>query len=65
VTLARWLLQTMAKGGIPAEGPIRVLHPDPPLGSDEISVLEDIATLSGVEGRLEVMTPRGLAARGG
>jgi hypothetical protein len=65
LTLARWLIQKMANGGVPAEGPIRVLHPDPPLGVDEIAVLEDIATLSGAAGRLEVMTPRGLAARGG
>ena len=62
VTLASWL------GGVavlPVDGPIRVLHPDPPLGQDEMAVLEEIAALAGFGGRLEIMTPRGLAARGG
>lgn len=62
VTLVDWI------GGhdpLPASGPVRVLHPDPPLGRDELSVLEDIAQLAGLGKRLEIMTPRGLAARGG
>ena len=49
---------------LPPGGPLRVLHPDPPLGRDEVAVLEDIAALAGAGGRLEVMTPKGLAARG-
>lgn len=62
VTLGDWI------GGLdslPAAGPVRVLHPDPPLGRDELSVLEDIAQLAGLSKRLEIMTPKGLAARGG
>ncbi len=61
VTLAAWL----RKNPPPDDGtPIRVLHPDPPLGPDELDALVDIAALAGAKGRLEVMTPRGLAARG-
>jgi hypothetical protein len=62
VTLTSWLA---AGDVVPPDGPVRVLHPDPPLGRDEMAVLEDIAELAGFGGRLEIMTPRGLAARGG
>jgi hypothetical protein len=62
VTLASWLLGSPS---LPAEGPVRVLHPDPPLGRDEADVLDQIAQLAGLGGRLEIMTPRGLSARGG
>jgi hypothetical protein len=61
LTLASWL----GSDAVPADGPVRILHPDPPLGRDELRVLEDIAELAGFGGRLEIMTPRGLAARGG
>jgi hypothetical protein len=63
LTLSSWLLECRAR--LPAEGWIRVLHPDPPLGPVELEALEGIATLSGLKNRLDVMTPRGLAARGG
>lgn len=65
LTFARWLREAVAHESLPDAGPIRVLHPDPPLGPDELEVLSDIASLTGVEDRLEVLTPRGLAARGG
>lgn len=61
ITLAEWLRTT----GLPSgDGPLRILHPDPPLGPDELDALAVLAELAGLEGRLEVMTPRGLAARG-
>lgn len=47
------------------EGDLRILHPDPPLGPDETRVLEQIASLAGIKGKLDIMTPRLLAARGG
>jgi hypothetical protein len=61
VTLAVWLRKNP-----PADDdtPVRILHPDPPLGPDELDALAALAALAGAEGRLEVMTPRGLAARG-
>lgn len=60
LTFAAW----MRDKALPPDGPLRVLHPDPPLGRDEVAVLEDIAALAGAGGRLEIMTPKGLAARG-
>lgn len=44
--------------------PIIVLHPDPPLGDDESDVLTEIGRLSGLNGPLRFLTPRGLAAHG-
>jgi len=41
------------------------LHPDPPLGFDEKAVLEQMLSFGGLEGKLDVMTPRQLAGRGG
>lgn len=42
-----------------------VLHPDPPLGRDELQTLDELAKLCGLGDKLEVLTPRGLAIRGG
>lgn len=44
---------------------LRVLHPDPPLGPDERAVLEDLAAFGGLKGKLDLLTPRLLASRGG
>ena len=44
--------------------PIIVLHPDPPLGHDEIEVLLQIARLAQLQGPIEFLTPRGLATHG-
>ncbi len=63
LTLAGWL--TEAVGGLDAGEDVRVLHPDPPLGPVERDALSQIAGLSGLGDRLDIMTPRGLAARGG
>jgi len=41
-----------------------ILHPDPPLGPNETDVLRDLAALCGIANGFEVLTPRGLAARG-
>jgi hypothetical protein len=45
--------------------PVVVLHPDPPLGRDELETLAELARLCGLGDRLEILTPRGLAIRGG
>ena len=63
-TLAAWIEAEKAEGRSGQEQ-VRILHPDPPLGADERLVLEQIAGLSGLAGRVEIMTPRMLAARGG
>ncbi len=66
LTFVRWLLDALQQGALPREGePIRVLHPDPPLGQDEVVVLQEMVQLAGHSGVLDVMTPRMLAARGG
>jgi len=65
ITFARWLNESCRAGTLPRRGPLRVLHPDPPLGVDEVAALDDIIAVSRFEGKLELLTPRGLAARGG
>ena len=66
ITFAHWLQEERAAGRRRA-GPvdIRILHPDPPLGPEERKVLNEMAKLMGIEGSVDVMTPRALAARGG
>jgi len=66
ITLTKWLETAKAKGELPPKDQaLVVLHPDPPLGPEERTALQDILTLAGVESPLDVMTPRSLAARGG
>ena len=61
-TLAHWLKSRPASE-TPSTAPLRVLHPDPPLGPDEKSVLDDIAKLLKLP-PLDILTPLLLAARG-
>ncbi len=60
VTMLHWLQTTPDN-----DEPLLVLHPDPPLGPDELRVLEELAATAGIDARLEITTPRGLATRGG
>jgi hypothetical protein len=65
VTLAQWMEDnTGRERSLLGDGPVRILHPEPPLGPDEREVLLQMATLMGHYGTLDVMTPRALAARG-
>ena len=63
-TLVNWLRAHAPADGAAEPPALRVLHPDPPLGPDERSVLDGIAALRGGPA-LDIMTPRLLAARGG
>jgi hypothetical protein len=63
-TFAEWL-DTKVDRRAKATEPIIVLHPDPPLGDDELHVLVQIGRLSGLTGPFEFLTPRGLAVHGG
>lgn len=63
VTFTAWLDAMGAELG--DDEPLVVLHPDPPLGPDELEALGELGRLCGLAGRLEVLTPRGLAIRGG
>jgi hypothetical protein len=66
LTLIQWLEEARAGGSLPAgTDPLRIIHPDPPLGTDEAAVLQQIVSFGGVAGELDVMTPRQLAGRGG
>jgi len=66
LTLLQWLETAKELGNLPEDGSVvRVLHPDPPLGADEILVLEQVVSLSRENCTLDIMTPRLLAARGG
>jgi hypothetical protein len=65
-TLAQWLEEAKRNHALPNAGEaLRILHPDPPLGAAEKAVLEQMLSFGGLAGRLDVMTPRQLAARGG
>lgn len=62
-TFADWL--TAIDRDAKRDEPLIVLYPDPPLGDDERDVLTQIARLSGLNGPLNFLTPRGLAVHGG
>jgi len=64
LTFVDWIHQARSEEELPA-GKLRILHPDPPLGPDELAALVEIASIAGLEDGIEVLTPRGLAARGG
>jgi hypothetical protein len=64
-TFVHWLETEQSAGRLRNYKSLRVLHPDPPLGVDEKAVLEQMVAFGGLAGRLDVMTPRLLAARGG
>ena len=64
LTLSHWInayMQEEPEG----EGDIRILHPDPPLGLEEREVLLNYARSTRLRRRIDIMTPRQLAARGG
>ena len=61
LTLLDWLGRHPDRGA----GRLLVLHPDPPLGRPERMVLNDLAVAAGVDDGIDILTPRGLAARGG
>jgi hypothetical protein len=63
ITLVEYLAQPRSAARS-SNLPLRVIHPDPPLGPEEQSVLDSIAKLAGHVGGIEMLTPRMLAARG-
>jgi hypothetical protein len=66
LTLVQWIEDARRAGTLPPDGSdVRILHPDPPLGEDEKVVLQQLLSLSQSHGKLDIMTPRLLAARGG
>jgi len=66
ITLSKWLEDERQQGRLALDGEdLIILHPDPPLGAEEKSVLQQMLLFGGIKRRLDVMTPRLLAARGG
>lgn len=62
-TLASWLRSVTPA---PARGDhLFVLHPDPPLGHAEVEAIDDLLAVAGLTDRVEVLTPRTFASRGG
>jgi hypothetical protein len=62
VTLASWMLKHKRAGD--GHEPLRIMHPDPPLGPEEKHALQQIAAIGGYHGTVDILTPRTLAARG-
>lgn len=42
-----------------------VIHPDPPLGAAEREVIDELCELAGFDTRVDILTPRTFASRGG
>ena len=62
-TLGHWLRLTAS--GRAAADKLYVLHPDPPLGCAELSAIDDLLAIAGLDGSVDILTPRTFASRGG
>ncbi len=62
VTAISWLIENRERTS--SEGPILVMHPDPPLGPSEMKLIEQLFA-SATGGRVEVVTPLTFVNRGG
>jgi hypothetical protein len=49
----------------PDDDHLWIIHPDPPLGPAERAVIDDLCELAGFDTRVDILTPRTFAARGG
>ncbi|WP_343905691.1 hypothetical protein [Nocardioides aquiterrae] len=49
----------------PDDDHLWIIHPDPPLGPAERAVIDDLCQLAGFDTRVDILTPRTFAARGG
>ncbi|MDE0152468.1 MAG: hypothetical protein OXN23_01190 [Gammaproteobacteria bacterium] len=66
VTFAQWLVNEKESGNQPRGNSIvRIVHPDPPLGLEEVSVLKQMLSISCTGCTLDIVTPRSLATRDG
>jgi hypothetical protein len=63
VTTVEWLARHKAEDA--EDEHLLVIHPDPPLGSDERGVLDEMCAVAGFNGRVDILTPRTFALRGG
>lgn len=63
VTAVGWLSQHHDE--YPDDDHILIIHPDPPLGAAERAVIDELCALAGFGTRVDILTPRTFAARGG
>lgn len=65
MTLTAWIEENRNGDRMPSTGdPLRILHPDPPLGPEELRILKQLAAVAGILNELDIVTPRLLALRG-
>lgn len=62
-TAVDWLSQHQSDH--PDDDHLWIIHPDPPLGPAERAVIDALCQLAGFDARMDILTPRTLAARGG
>ena len=63
VTLVPWLASNRSERQ--DRRPVRILHPDPPLGECENAVIVEVCALAGIDAKdVHVLTPRTLATQG-
>jgi len=63
VTLTPWLAAHRVQD--PEDPHVWIMHPDPPLGPNEREAIDELCSLAGYDGAVDVLTPRTFAARGG
>lgn len=62
-TTVAWLARH--KAAEPHDEHLLIIHPDPPLGAEERAVVDEMCAVAGFDGRVDVLTPRTFAVRGG
>lgn len=63
VTLVKWLHERRAAAT--NDAPTFIMHPDPPLGPREQTAITDLCALAGLTDKVDILTPRTFATRGG
>jgi ligand-binding SRPBCC domain-containing protein len=63
VTAINWL--TTHRADHADDRHLWIIHPDPPLGPAERRVTDELCALAGFDARVDILTPRTFAARGG
>jgi hypothetical protein len=63
VTTVEWLARHKTEDA--EDEHLLIIHPDPPLGPDERAVVDEMCAVAGFDGRVDVLTPRTFAIRGG
>jgi hypothetical protein len=62
-TAIDWLSEHQSED--PDDDHLWIIHPDPPLGAAERAVIDNLCKLAGFDTRIDILTPRTFASRGG